>query len=105
MQELIQTCDRCGKRSSNKDKKHFELVTVSVIRNDRTRFDGYRSQPGVVWRREVGELKAEWCPDCLAEMGLNADMPQKVGEDKPTMPPTLEDVIRELIRDEIKNCE
>lgn len=101
MQETIKTCDRCGKSSSTKDENPWKLITVGVFRSDLARGSSWGNDVGVVWRREGGRMQQDWCPNCVTEMGLDADPPQPQKTEQPKPPPTIDDIIKELIVNEV----
>ena len=89
MRKTILTCDRC--------KKEVEtLVEVGAGRRVKSYGDDSRE------RMEVCQFLAEWCLECCIEMGIT-----KPGKESLTLPfqppPTLEDMVREIIREEIEN--
>ena len=89
MRKTILTCDRC--------KKEVEtLVEVGAGRRVKSYGDDSRE------RMEVCQFLAEWCLECCIEMGITK--PWKESPAQPIQPPsTLEDMIREIIREEIEN--
>ena len=89
MRKTILTCDRC--------KKEVEkLEEVGAGRRVKSYGDDSRE------RMEVCQVLAEWCLECCIEMGIAA--PCKESPAIPIRPPpTLEDMVREIIREEIEN--
>lgn len=89
MRTVILKCDRCGATAEN-DTTFLKHVAV-----------------GVNWRYGFQaadrKLEAEWCHECLIKTGLRR--PQNEAEEKiaPPAPPTLEDIVRDIVRDEIAN--
>jgi hypothetical protein len=82
-------CDRC-KESSN-DRKALALETIGI------RWNQYQSASQSLIHQ------AEWCVKCRVEMGVVG--PSHDPNAQPIAPPpTLEDVIRELIKEEIDNA-
>lgn len=85
---VIFKCDRCG--ATAQDDKHF-LRHVAV---------------GVNWgygfQAADRKLEAEWCRECLIKTGLHS--PQNEADEKiaPPVPPTLEDLVRDIVREEIE---
>lgn len=91
-QRTIKTCDRCKFES-----EYLEIIEVQLNqRNERRSFITVHQ-------------RAEWCENCCRELRLIRDTltrtmnPSYVGP--PTPPADLEEVIRELIRDELKKNE
>ena len=86
MRITILTCDRCKKEAEN-------LIEVGA--GERHHQYSY-GRPGGY---DFYQLFAEWCLNCCIEMGIakpTKDSP------KPIEPqPTLEDFIREIIREEV----
>ena len=91
MKTTIFTCDRC--------KKEVEKLE-EVGAGRRVKSYGY----GGGERMEACQFLAEWCLECCIEMGIT-----KLWKESPTPPfpiqppPTLEDMIREIIREERGN--
>lgn len=91
------TCDRCGKTVEG--SKHLHAVGVVVAAETPAdhlagnRLGYNRSDTQVV-------LKGEWCEDCLTETALRGRWVDGV-KVEPEAPLTIEDVIRELVREEI----
>ncbi len=95
MRETILTCDRSKCR-----KKVDELFEVGAGKRVQHYGSSYGSSRGGN-RFEVNQLVAEWCLDCCIEMGIAK--PCKESSAKSIQPsPTLEDMIREIIREEVK---
>jgi|WetSurSiteA1Bulk_404760.scaffolds.fasta_scaffold409957_1 hypothetical protein len=84
MRTITFKCDRCGV-----EKNHSFLWDIEIRIN------------GSVYD-QAG--KKEWCRACLVKVGLwNPSFEEKKdGIKTPDHPPTLEDIIRELIREEIE---
>ncbi len=90
MKKTILTCDRC--------KKEVEkLIEVGAGQ----RF--YSSSiSGLAGGWKVYQLQVEWCIDCCVEMHIC--QPTKESTSKPVgPPPTIEDMIREIVREEMEN--
>ena len=90
-QTTTYTCDRC-KNSAIDDPRFLVHVRVDCG-------DPY-SQSGYSPAKTAGQM---WCADCLVSMGLI--WPSNIGRDNataPIPPPTLEEVIRDIIRDEVE---
>ena len=84
------TCDLCGKQEV--DNQSF-LRGVSVVMES-----PYCSTP-----KSTNVPKASWCKQCLVKMGLvhigNTNLPPEAA---PVVPPTLEEVVRAIVQEEIK---
>lgn len=94
MRKTILTCDRC-------EKEVEKLIEVGA--GERKHRYGSSYGTGTPYY-EVYQLDAEWCLDCCIEMGIA--QPCKEVKAQPIQPlPTLEDMIREIIREEIDNKE
>lgn len=91
MRKTILTCDRCKKEVK-------DLVEVGAGKRS---IQYYSFSPsGTTY--ELFQLSAEWCLACCIEMGIA--QPCKESKAQPIQPPpTLEDMIREIIREEIDN--
>ncbi len=88
MRKEILTCDRC-----KKDVDRLIIVGAGERSYCPNSFDS-----GGEYR--VYQLAAEWCLDCCIEMGFAN--PVKSSPAVPITPPsTLEDIIREIIREEV----
>lgn len=88
-QTTIYTCDRCKKADSSSE--FLSRVSVSV------------AQPGYQQRWLAIPPSSEWCRACLDEVGIKAratNLPHD--EPRQPAPPSLEDVIREIVRSEIQ---
>ena len=90
MRKTILTCDRCKEVVDN---LHDVGAGLRV-----QRYGSYTS-PGNLM--EVTQLTAEWCTSCCIEMHIVK--PGKESDAIPSVtPPTLEDMIREIIREEVR---
>jgi len=96
MIEQIYTCDRCGR--STREKKDLALSEVSVgVRS----LNQYQYIGTTVTLFDPKQRKAEWCLECLFETGLakKGSSHQK----EPETFPSLEDMVRDIIREEISS--
>jgi hypothetical protein len=90
-QTTTYTCDRC--RAQKVDEPQFlTVVTVRV---------------GAGWSRDGytnAVIPAQmWCNECIVQMGLLHPGTLSMDSSKaPATPPTLEEVIREIVREEIQ---
>jgi len=95
----IVVCDRCKKTAeSPEERKALDLHEVILGTSRR-----YRSQyetGGVQTYAETPEWNKDWCLACRIETGLAVVMERKNG-DNPVAVPTLEDMVREIVRDEL----
>ena len=86
MKKTILTCDRC-----RKEVDHLENVGA-----------GRRDHSYVTNIERVWQVPAEWCIPCCIEVGFAKEDPEIPA--KPIVPfPTLEEIIREMVREEIQN--
>jgi hypothetical protein len=85
--ETTYTCDRCKKSSIHPSDLHLEQVQIV----------SYWAKPSYSPLH-----RADWCLGCRNEVGIIA-LPQKEGE-APITPATLEELVREIIREEIDNA-
>lgn len=78
------TCDRCAKESTD---------------------NGFLHQVSIVVRKHYGECVRhgqEWCSECITSVGI--ELPSVHGRSNDTAPipqPTIEDIIREIVRSEL----
>jgi hypothetical protein len=79
------TCDRCKRELSADEIEDGQPWGVEV------RF----SNRGTV------HLKAEWCRSCMVEMGMLNGRYEETKQPIVDPPPTIEDFIREIVREEI----
>mgnify|MGYP001589650473 CR=1 FL=1 len=92
MRETILTCDRCKEKVKN-------LIEVGAGERKQHYSSSYGRGNSYY---EVNQLVAEWCLDCCIEMHIAK--PCTESETKPIESlPTLEDMIREIIREEIED--
>lgn len=79
-------CDRCGKSQENnsKDMHHVSIMIRSI-------------PPPHYGTVHDGSHKKLWCRECLARTGI-VDW-EEPGVTPPTTPPTLEDMIIEIVQD------
>lgn len=91
MQQTTITCDRCGTSWEKGAANARQLWNIGI----------HLGCPCLTSIGRRGDLTAEWCRECVVKAGLigqsSADDKQTVLEDPP---PTLEDLIREIVRDE-----
>jgi len=91
MRKTILTCDRCKKEVNKLCDVGAGLMIQSC---------GAYGNTGNIMA--VRQLTAEWCFDCCVEMHLTK--PSIASTVAPgATPPTIEDMIREIIREEFKN--
>jgi len=90
MRETILTCDRCRKKVDNLSEVGAGIRSLH--------YGSYGGGDTYV----VHQFGAEWCLECCIEMGIAK--PRKESSAQPIQPfPTLEDMIREIIREEVEN--
>lgn len=80
------TCDCCGKQAVDQQKFLTEVCVQIRSAYDTHSWDQARIR------------SAFWCKECLLKNGIS--WPHKY-ENPPVVPPTLEEVIRKIVRDEI----
>lgn len=91
MRETILTCDRCK-------EKVEKLIEVGAGERSHHYSMSYGGGGDIY---TVYQLSAEWCLDCCIEMHIAE--PCKKSQAQPIQPPpTLEDMIREIIREEVE---
>ena len=85
------TCDRCG--HEQKDNKQMWDILIAFRHNENS-----------VMRASVyeGDKKALWCRACAAKFPILASFAPKPLEG--TAAPTLEETIREIIREELESA-
>ena len=88
------TCDRCG--SESVDVSHLKCVSVRVVNSPSHR------EP--VWKDDSNRY-AEWCYACLAETGVWKRRDPETGKNvEPEEETTLEELIRQIVREEQSEC-
>ncbi len=84
MRVLTVTCDRCKTEIDKTAVRNGQVWEIAVTRN------GDKQQ------------MAEWCRSCTIEMGLlNQGGKEETKQPRIDPPPTIEDFIREIVREEI----
>lgn len=84
------TCDKCGHEQT--DDEQMWDIGVSVAYHSFAQRDNYRKEP----------VKKElWCRACVVKLGLLSTSSVTSDPSQPETPLTLEDIIREIIREEI----
>jgi len=91
MRKTILTCDRCK-------LKVDELIEVGAGRRSRSYGLSYAGSGTTM---EVVQLTAEWCFDCCIKMHITRPHATSAAIPLET-PPTIEDMIREIIREEVR---
>lgn len=84
------TCDRCGAQQSTPE----QFWTIGVV----AKHDLHTAFPK--WELPLERNRMQVCRACCEAMGM---VPRMVPVENPPPPPTLEDLIRELIREEMQN--
>lgn len=85
MKVITYTCDRC--KSSDTVNK-IDLIPIKILLSD----------------HNSAVKQADWCRRCLASYGLakaSEDIKNPIVKIEP--PPTIEDIIREIVREEIQS--
>lgn len=95
--ETHYTCDRCGKTDNDLGRIGLKTVAVGIKEIAFAYYDTNSNDLFDANRRE-----AEWCAECLVKVGIypKSAIPNTVQIDPP---PTLENLIREIIQEEIQN--
>lgn len=79
------TCDRCKTDLSVEAQKTYGQVWDVEVRFTRTK---------------TSLMKAEWCRTCCVEMGILGDEAERAKVNPVEPKPTIEDFIREIVREE-----
>ena len=98
MRREIQTCDRCGESAeSDADRKVLGLSKI-VIGREAT----YSSYSGTSVYAAIRPWEGEWCAACCTALGVDGILPPNASRKyEPEKAPTLEDMIREVVRQEL----
>jgi hypothetical protein len=89
MKRQIDVCDRCGKSAETpKGKEDLDLKTIGA---------GFASGPYVNIRNPA--WVKDYCINCRTALGIATET--QLQEAKPKSIPTLEDMIRELVAEEV----
>lgn len=92
-------CDRCGKESTNADELNLMLVAVGVKKE---RYSSYYGREYDL--HDWSNRQMEMCRSCREQLGLHDT--EHVKKDEPvSVAPSLEDMIREICREEITNSQ
>lgn len=91
------TCDRdgCGHVQETSDQMWTVLVAYASVD---THYSNINSE------RFTRSKEQMWCRNCMAKVGLLGFMRVSDEEKVQTPPPTLEDLVRELAREEIEQA-
>ena len=90
-QTTTYTCDRCG--AINTDEAVIRLERVSIV------FGRYHTTT------QHEEHSADWCLTCRIKTGItHTGFDTEIRHIPDSPPPTLEDLVREIIREEIDNA-
>lgn len=93
MLTTIFKCDRCSAESVGTDEIHLQMLAIFSGRNHHNLTQHYH---------DGKSLAADWCRRCRKKLDLlpdNASSKDVPAKDVPA--PTLEDMIREIIHEEI----
>lgn len=85
------TCDRCKKVV---DKDQLSSVNIGITQGPGVRYFGQYTNHVIKGQ--------DWCSPCLSECGL-VEQKKDHPEEKLVTPLTLEEMFREIVREEIKN--
>jgi hypothetical protein len=88
------TCDACKKGIVREGAKRDQLWYVTVY---------YREGASPQIAYSTGTREVHWCRACMERAGLTPVVELK--ENPPEVVKTLEDVVREIVREEISECE
>ena len=92
----IYQCDRCKKESKN--SKDLELQKL-VFGKEHHYFGGTEIWPF------LPEYRVDWCLNCCKELGMTVAYNPRDRKDDDPKPPNMEDLIRDIVREEIRNQE
>jgi hypothetical protein len=81
-------CDRCGKQCDN-----GSMFTVNIIV-----YKGANST--YIGHCEFSQDHADWCEECCVAMHIHPTPKEQT----PTPVPTLEDMVRQIVQEEIDNA-
>ena len=100
--KTIYKCDRCDHEQEvldssyethgRKEGRQFWTIRLSYKGGIHSNASGYHSK----------DLTAHWCRTCMAEMGMLEVNDEKEKVPQPDPAPTLEDFLREIVREEIE---
>lgn len=105
MQKFVEICDRCGVEIIS-DTPARKLITVWIGRSDKRQHSVF--SPGLLVfpaavDRAGKSISAEWCEECCARVGICGKDEKSETQAKPVNV-TIEDMLRELVREEIKDA-
>ena len=93
MKTTIYKCDRCGAQSTDLSILKLEIIAIGVKNVNYDRYHpGYDLYDAILREKEM-------CLRCREELGIYNAKPKEV---VPESYPSLEDMIREIIRDETR---
>lgn len=97
----IAVCDRCKKEAeTDEGKKILGLSRITVGREITNSSYSYYGGSGSIVYAAINPWDGEWCLACCKEMGVDKILKRE--ERKTTdSTPTLEDIIREIVREEL----
>jgi len=93
MVKTIYTCDKCGKTV---DHPKEQMWTLGVVVREGFHGSFYDCKPG--------ETDIQVCRPCLELLGIHRSPDIKPGGIALPPPPSLEDLIREIVRGEVENA-
>jgi len=92
MKKTILTCDRCKK----------EVAALLEVGAGLRSYSYGPYGPTATWKVS-GQLHQEWCRPCCEEVGfITSSYGKKEDKKEEVQPPTMEDLIREMIRSEME---
>ena len=94
MQKTFFTCDRCGEGWEVVDPKDPQRWQVSIGLDCMPISSPYVHTPILP--------NAHWCRKCVVEMGLLDGHDKEPRDISPATPPSIEDIIREIVREEVE---
>ena len=98
MIRTIHVCDRCGKSAESKEAtEKLGLGDICLGFNIHSSY-GYGSSSKVYAANQT--WRKSWCRACRKELGI---LEKEIRKNKEIQVPSLEDMVREIVREEIPN--
>ena len=92
MIEIIRTCDKCNEVVPAKE----QLWNIGIVK---------ACHPSTLHNRYADDLlRAQWCRPCMVKAGLLGTNDEIKALEQPPTAPTLEDIIREIVREEMEGA-
>lgn len=86
------TCDKCGHHQTKND----QMWGIGVVLQHGMEVSNSRYSTSL-----IPQAKGLWCRKCIESIGLLCEAPKPDDKDAPP-PPTLEDMIREIVQNELE---